>query len=291
MEEHRLLQESLLKSENEFSSELLEEDDDDHVLLIEQSWFHKERSFRLATLGVILLALAVSLVINAVLWSQANKLDTDAFCNVHTSQSRPPLLDKKRMTYSTVEFNGTFAKQNIYRQPPSPEVDAAWEALGTDYRPLIIKEGEEAFNAGLEPGYHIKRSPELGGGFPVQVEGLHHLHCLNLLRQTLYWNYDYYNKKGTGAFMNDDEPFRSHIGHCVDILRQQLMCTADFNVFGQVWVTDIDAAFPDFMTKHKCKDFDAIRQWAHDGQITEKQMQDERFLMREAGDIAVASIP
>ncbi|KAK3661196.1 hypothetical protein LTR56_000319 [Elasticomyces elasticus] len=264
MEEHRLLQESLLKSENEFSHELLDEDDHDHVLLIEQSWFHKERSLRLATLGVILLALAVSLVINAVLWSQAKKLDTDAICNVHSSQSRPPLLDKTRMTYSTVEFND---------------------------RPLIIKEGEEAFHAGLEPGYHIKRSPELGGGFPVQVEGLHHLHCLNLLRQTLYWNYDYYNKQGTGAFMNDDGPFRSHIGHCVDILRQQLMCTADFNVFGQVWVTDIDAAFPDFVTKHKCKDFDAIRQWAHDGQITEKQMQDERFLMREPGDIAVASTP
>ncbi|KAK5700588.1 hypothetical protein LTR97_005105 [Elasticomyces elasticus] len=281
MEEHRLLQETLLKSESEFSNELLDEDGDDHVLLIDQSWFHKGRSLRLATLGVILLALAVSLVINAVLWSRAKKLDTDAICNVHTSQSRPPLLDKTRMTYSTVDFNGTFAKQNIYRQAPSPEVDAAWEALGTDYRPLIIKEGQEAFNAGLKPGYHIKRSPELGGGFPVQ----------NLLRQTLYWNYDYYNEKGTGAFMNDDGPFRSHIGHCVDILRQQLVCTADFNVFGQVWVTDIDAAFPDFMTKHKCKDFNAIRQWAHDGQITEKQMQDERFLMRAAGDVAVASIP
>jgi hypothetical protein len=31
-----------------------------------------------------------------------------------------------------MKFNGSFYKEDIYRQDPSPEVDAAWEALGTN---------------------------------------------------------------------------------------------------------------------------------------------------------------
>ncbi len=50
-----------------------------------------------------------------------------------------------------------------------------------------------------------------GGGFPANVEGLHHLHCLNLLRQTLWFNYDYYHALGEGAFKNSDEIVRYHV--------------------------------------------------------------------------------
>lgn len=34
--------------------------------------------------------------------------------------------------YHVEQFDGAFIKENIYRQDASPEVDAAWEALGTD---------------------------------------------------------------------------------------------------------------------------------------------------------------
>jgi hypothetical protein len=33
-------------------------------------------------------------------------------------------------SYHTVQFEGSFLHENIYRQTGSPEVDAAWEALG-----------------------------------------------------------------------------------------------------------------------------------------------------------------
>ena len=77
----------------------------------------------------------------------------------------------------------------------------------------------------------------------------------------------------------------------MDILRQQLMCNVDFNVFGQVWVDNINQPFPDFMTKHKCKNFDAIRQWAHDHQVTEADMKDSMALMWRKGDIKEPGIP
>ena len=34
--------------------------------------------------------------------------------------------------YEWKSFNGSFMHENIYRQVGSPEVDAAWEALGVD---------------------------------------------------------------------------------------------------------------------------------------------------------------
>jgi hypothetical protein len=38
------------------------------------------------------------------------------------------------MNFHTVQFNGSFTHENIYRQGPGPEVDAAWEALGVGCR-------------------------------------------------------------------------------------------------------------------------------------------------------------
>lgn len=39
-------------------------------------------------------------------------------------------------------------------------------------------------------------------------------------------------------------------GHCLDMIRQQLMCTVDINVFGQVWVDSISGPFPDVRILH-----------------------------------------
>lgn len=34
------------------------------------------------------------------------------------------------------QFNGTFMVEDVYRRPGSPEVDAAWEALGLDCKSI-----------------------------------------------------------------------------------------------------------------------------------------------------------
>jgi len=92
---------------------------------------------------------------------------------------------------------------------------------------------------------------------------MHHLHCLNLVRKSLYYNYQYYKDMGMHAFSNDEDILQLHISHCVDMLRQVLMCNVDTGVLGQVWANrEKPAAFPDFNTEHKCKNYDAVRQWA-----------------------------
>lgn len=64
-----------------------------------------------------------------------------------------------------------------------------------------------------------------------------------------------------------DHTALTHIAHCIDILRQQLMCTVDVGLLGQIWWDkDYPQAFPDFNTQHICRNFEAVRKWAQESQ-------------------------
>ena len=194
----------------------------------------------------------------------------------------------------------------------------------------------EAERSGLAHD-QVKIKEEYGGGYPANVEGLHHLHCLvrtpnltnsrvlltncfprqqNLLRKSLQYNYAYYAALGQGAFSNAEPIVKVHVTHCLDILRQQLMCSVDTGVLGQVWVANpvggsphhgkrsVDAkhddehaggddmkmstgvmAFVDFNTKHQCKNFDAIREWARERQLPPAEETPKNFLAPPGGYI------
>lgn len=110
----------------------------------------------------------------------------------------------------------------------------------------------------------------------------------------MYYNFDYYHELGEGAFKNRDNVLKDHISkppaskslvptrmltiyeaHCLDTIRQQLMCTVDLGMLGQVWWNqDYPQAYPDFNTQHKCRNFDAVRQWAEDHQAPEEVPED-----------------
>ncbi|KAL7782789.1 hypothetical protein V8C37DRAFT_413846 [Trichoderma ceciliae] len=188
------------------------------------------------------------------------KWTVDALCAKHTNQWSP-LLDDVQIQYRIKEFNGSFMEEDIYRQVGSAEVDKAWEDLGADYRAGVISY-EDGLASGLGPSF-VQRAKKYGGGFLVNVEGMHHLHCLNLVRKSLYFNYDRYKELGEHAFLNKESILRRHVTHCLDTVRQVLMCNADTGVLGQVWIDPQQpTAFPDFRTKHVCKNYDDIRQWA-----------------------------
>ncbi|ETI21745.1 hypothetical protein G647_08092, partial [Cladophialophora carrionii CBS 160.54] len=121
-----------------------------------------------------------------------------------------PMLDEVDIRYSTVQFDGTFMNLSIYAQPPGSGVDEAWLALGTNYRQVIVPENQ-AEAAGLSPG-QVKRREDQGGGYITNVEALHHLHCLNLLRQSSHWYYEHYKEQGEGAFVNDEDIVLIHHG-------------------------------------------------------------------------------
>jgi hypothetical protein len=64
------------------------------------------------------------------------------------------------------------------------------------------------------------------------------------------------------------------------------MCTVDISVFGSVWVDRNDPQpFTDFNTKHICRDFDQVKEWADNHQIADDLPED--FLERPNEDVYV----
>lgn len=119
----------------------------------------------------------------------------------------------------------------------------------------------------------------------------------DLLRKTLHWNYDYYLAKKQGPFANSEYIVRVHTTHCLDTLRQALMCSPDIGVFGQVWWQPRGepdpTPFVDFNSKHRCRDFEAIREWAEVHQLPpEVTVNMSRFYeMPKPGDSVSQEIP
>ncbi|KAM0271926.1 hypothetical protein ACHAQH_008906 [Verticillium albo-atrum] len=222
-----------------------------------KSWIRTITTW-LTALAVLIFTSLVSMRVGAHLATRPSRLD--ALCAAHTTQWSPVLRDVD-VKYSTTHFNGSFLEVDVYRQPGSPEVDAAWEALGVDYRAGVISI-EDGLASGLDLSF-VQRSPKYGAGFFVNVEGMHHLHCLNLVRKSLFFNYDYYKALGEHAFENNDKILNHHVTHCLDMIRQVLMCNVDTGVLGQVWANqDQPGAFPDFNTRHQCKNYEAVQAWA-----------------------------
>ncbi|EME84287.1 uncharacterized protein MYCFIDRAFT_195383 [Pseudocercospora fijiensis CIRAD86] len=102
-------------------------------------------------------------------------------CIKKTAAASPVTRDLD-ITYHIQQFNGSFMEENVYRRKGSPEVDAAWEALGVNCRAVQIP-AEVGPQVGLTHN-HVQINEAYGGGFPANVEGLHQrslvaTHCRN----------------------------------------------------------------------------------------------------------------
>ncbi|KAF9808679.1 hypothetical protein IEO21_07791 [Rhodonia placenta] len=83
----------------------------------------------------------------------------------------------------------------------------------------------------------VQLPKEYGGGYLASLELIHQMHCL------------------CGIELSPSSD------HCVNMLRQQLLCVADTGLITYHWVEGRDAPFPDFNTLHKCKDVNKIKEW------------------------------
>ncbi|KAK6860653.1 hypothetical protein PG995_004289 [Apiospora arundinis] len=134
---------------------------------------------------------------------------------------------------------------------PGHALDEAWENLykfgandlSTDHRHLV-KDVQET------SGHR---------GYIVTLNVFHQLHCLNGLRKL--GRPEYYKRPGhrdEAGFMD----FYEHVDHCVEALRQDIMCQADLTP--RYWF--LDEAKDKFVSNgslvQSCRDFTAIREWA-----------------------------
>ncbi|PVH88366.1 hypothetical protein DL98DRAFT_509079 [Cadophora sp. DSE1049] len=136
-----------------------------------------------------------------------------------------------------------------YVGTPSPEIDAAWSKV---INPLnLFMTLDEANVMGTE-GMGIEPASGLYMSMP-QV--LHDLHCLNMIRKVL--RLDHYTEMNNSIL-------DVHIDHCIDGLRQSLMCFSDMTLIKEYWTDnkgDEGGMMADFDNVHVCRDFDSIRAW------------------------------
>ncbi|EMF16771.1 uncharacterized protein SEPMUDRAFT_137516 [Sphaerulina musiva SO2202] len=145
------------------------------------------------------------------------------------------------------------------------DVDDAWKELGV-YDKLIILPVQYAEAYNLSEEKHWLATPESHWNFLC-------LHCINLLRQALYYNnpfyrshhsYTFWHRPSSSSSPNPESQIRNHLAHCVDSLRQLVMCWSDSDVLPL-----LAAEFPlhvDFARRKKCRNFESLRRWVGDMQ-------------------------
>ncbi|KAI0902254.1 hypothetical protein F4806DRAFT_31179 [Annulohypoxylon nitens] len=140
------------------------------------------------------------------------------------------------------------------------DVDERWDQISAIGDTMISR--EEMINLGLDPDSALAiTDPNGKPGYRVAVEVFHQLHCLNLLRQNVYK--DYYAPLG-GDTSAPPPDLTGHLDHCIDALRQFVMCQGDIGVFSFHFPFNDGDPWPNYSTPHTCRNFDSIRQWAVD---------------------------
>ena len=78
---------------------------------------------------------------------------------------------------------------------------------------------------------------------------------------------EYYPQMAPGLHGEDDHLLGfKHTDHCIDAIRQSLMCSADVSPF--VWRPDaMNRLRPEGKVMHTCRNFEKIWEWAWDNRI------------------------
>ncbi|KAL0576585.1 hypothetical protein V5O48_005378 [Marasmius crinis-equi] len=137
-----------------------------------------------------------------------------------------------------------------FQKPSSPELDDAWEELYGFGISRITKD-----QAALLPN---KTQPIPGdeGHYIAELDVFHNLHCLNMVRKAL--DPGYYPDWNITA----SEKSAQHVSHCIDWIRQSIMCHADTSVIVWQWEDWVNSTIVKGDVAHTCRNFEKIQDWA-----------------------------
>ncbi|KAI0965424.1 tat pathway signal sequence [Xylaria arbuscula] len=182
------------------------------------------------------------------------------------------------------ELTNYFNHSSLYRGPPTPERERAWDELWHYQGIPISNTGIKELNKSNKAEYiEAVGSDQNDPTYVGIVEVFHQLHCLNLIRQ--YTWFDHY-KVGDELYPYDlmyPVGGRMHVDHCFEELRLSLMCYGD--------ITPLPVAYDqhravgrtiDFSVHHKCRKFDKIVDWVKENGVETPQHNVPLSITREA---------
>ncbi|KAK5256068.1 hypothetical protein LTR40_010642 [Exophiala xenobiotica] len=164
--------------------------------------------------------------------------------------------------YQSVKYNVSTEDNRFVGA--GPEVDKAWREISYDMGDQWISKSD-LDRLGMPRTSVEVAHPQTGQeGYRVGMEVFHQLHCLNLLRRVTFK--EYYEPLG-GEFAAGPEALQHHTEHCIEVLRLNIQCNADIGLFTLYMVEGDPQAWPQLNTKHMCRNFDGVRQWALDHSV------------------------
>lgn len=157
-------------------------------------------------------------------------------------------------------MRGEFApNDDVFRQPPSPEVDAAWHNISWYGQSHVRR--EDIVRIGKDPETAVKFPPEFGFGddaYAIETDLVHKIHCLDVVRRDVHFDH-YYGKKYADG--QRSELHAVHTDHCVYILLQSLLCSATTDIIPLTWMEDYPWPALDFSLNRKCANPNAVLKW------------------------------
>ncbi|KAI0109018.1 hypothetical protein GGR51DRAFT_117520 [Nemania sp. FL0031] len=151
-----------------------------------------------------------------------------------------------------------------FKGEPSEELDAVWADL---LYALNIRITDEEMTL---LGENKTNRVQVTGGDPnkendyVGVLGVyHHMHCLNNIRRMIH--YDYYEGRMKGQ--KHLEGFsKEHSDHCINTIRQALMCHANLGVYTSEWDYKVHNPSRSLESRSSttCVRWDSLNEWARE---------------------------
>ncbi|KAF2101282.1 hypothetical protein NA57DRAFT_22054, partial [Rhizodiscina lignyota] len=144
---------------------------------------------------------------------------------------------------------------------PTDEADHLWEDL-YQYGVSRISTSEAA-----QLPNRTTSIPTMPDQYVVELDVFHQLHCLNALRKTFYperyWDEfdDYYTEDGKRNYTSTSA---KHYDHCIDSIRQSIMCHGDIATVYWQWMPLRRQPLPRLQITHTCRNFEAIKEWARE---------------------------
>ncbi|KAM7193105.1 protein of unknown function (DUF3328) domain containing protein [Rhypophila sp. PSN 637] len=147
---------------------------------------------------------------------------------------------------------------HLFMGRPRPELDQAWHELVSA---TMIRFSAEELGLASEHELDLaqKNASSLvrhrDGGFIGGLGVSHNLHCLKRIKQYIYP--EYYPRV---AHKYDD--YEAHFEHCLETIRQALLCAADTNLYALEW-TAKNPLKPGLrlFQANTCVDWEALRGW------------------------------
>ncbi|KXT07799.1 hypothetical protein AC579_10259 [Pseudocercospora musae] len=170
-------------------------------------------------------------------------------------------------TFNDFEFNVT--RYTARAEDVGDDVEESWNDMGFTGPPSIIPL-EEAHHWNLKKE-HVTTDPQSDptapyAGVIVKLQVHHDLHCVNYLRQAMYFNRDYYVRTNHASWTAKEHEMHGkyplvelHLAHCVDYLRQMILCQADLGVIP--FVQRGDAQVLDFARPRQCRNYESVMEW------------------------------